>query len=198
MGGDDQVGWFDTLSLSAIAHLISISYQQRNIHNAFRCACAHAHTQTFRGWVGDNFMALVWDSSPIRLHYDAICLQHRCHSREWMDICHAAGPFSLIAPVSPRGLGVRTLYMPTNTDLSPLSDLQTWPLSHTRSLLWWWQKGSVTQSGFLSPSGWMEKVVIGESGHVSAWRRGSEMNETDAGFMARALKRDHWRMARLP
>lgn len=100
-------------------------------------------------------MARLLDSSPIRLHYHAICLQHRCHSRMWMDICHTAGPFSLLAPVSPRGLRAQTLYMPTNTDLSPLSDLQTWPLLHTHSLLWRWQKGSVTQPGFPSLSGWM-------------------------------------------
>lgn len=135
-------------------------------------------------------MAVLWDSSPIRLNFAAICLQHRCHSRMWMDICHAAGPVSPITSDVLQGLCIQTLYMPSNTDLSPLSDLQAWPLSkaHPRSdvSLPWSPlvKGSVTQ-----PVSGLGNIVFGEK----AWSCQSlTMDGTDAGFMA--TKHDHWWM----
>ncbi len=103
-----------------------------------------------------------------------------------MDICHAAGPISPIVSVALQGLCIETLYMPSNTDLSPLSDLQAWPLSEAHPRLWWWQKGSVTQPLSLS-SGW-ENIAVGEK----SWTCQSQtMDGTDAGFMA--PKCDRWR-----
>lgn len=103
-----------------------------------------------------------------------------------MDICHAAGPISPIVSVGLQGLCIETLYMPSNTDLSPLSDLQAWPLSEAHPRLWWWQKGSVTQPLSLS-SGW-ENIAVGEK----SWTCQSQMMDgTDAGFMA--PKCDRWR-----
>ncbi len=103
-----------------------------------------------------------------------------------MDICHAAGPISPIVSVALQGFCIEILYMPSNTDLSPLSDLQAWPLSKAYPCLWWWQKGSVTKPLSLS-SGW-KNVVVGEK----AWKCQSQtMNGTDAGFMA--PKCDRWR-----
>ncbi len=97
-----------------------------------------------------------------------------------MDICHAAGPISPIVSVALQGFCIEILYMPSNTDLSPLSDLQAWPLSKA------YPEGSVTQPLSLS-SGW-ENVVVGEK----AWKCQSQtMDGTDAGFMA--PKCDRWR-----
>lgn len=175
-----------TLSLFNIKGESYIMYL--DIQYAYRHTHKLKHTQK-KMW-GDNFMAVLWDSSPIRLNFAAICLQHRCHSRAWMDICHAAGPVSPITSVALQGLCIQTLYMPSNTDLSPLSDLQAWPLSKANprsdvSLLWSpLVKGSVTQS----VSGY-ENIVFGEKARSC---QSLTMDGTDAGFMA--PKHDHWWM----
>lgn len=105
-----------------------------------------------------------------------------------MDICHAAGPISPIVSVSLQGLCIETLYMPSNTDLSPL----LWPPSLTplKSQSTPRHQPLVMAEGKCNPA-CVPLLWLGVVWTVVVWTCQSQtMNGTDAGFMA--PKCDRW------